>query len=105
MFNRGTWLFSVLLVCMNVTAFALRPFFRFAARRAPVTKSLARKFSGIFFSAKEEVGNKTGAKDILVSNKPLHRGSDVRGLIFEAIPHIICITLDFYHSYINIGCP
>ena len=73
MFSRGTWLFSVLLVCMNVTAFALRPFFRFAARRAPVTKSLARKFSGIFFSAKEEVGNKTGAKDILVSNQPLHR--------------------------------
>ena len=69
MLSRGTWLFSVLVLYISVCAEAMRPLFRFAARRAPVAKRLARTFSGVLFSAKDEAVSKTGAKDILVSSR------------------------------------
>ena len=65
MLSRETWLFGFLVVMLGVWAKAMRPLFRQLTKRAPATKTLARRFSGMLFSSRtaEKPENE---KDILV---------------------------------------
>ena len=65
MISRGTWLFGFLCLLCSLWAKAMRPLFRQLVKRAPATKTLARRFSGMLFSAQSSEKPEE-EKDLLV---------------------------------------